>query len=318
MQTNSAFDAIRKIDAEYKKPNQGPRDYTANHYYWFGAENIPSKEVPGGRIARCRVTPVVRAILWDHIDLIPMEMREPGYLRDFDPIARKFALCGYVVQPGYIAEQIEEAYGASKANPESLTTGIQGVVELTPLRGWDPPSVEALEIDNLFFPEHVGVNEEGEEEDLLPKTYTELRARIKTVQGGISSGEVIVDPKYKKLLVQIGDLMLASLDISEVNDQLVLDATHACFERSKNDRNEKSTYDARDFRALKRLEQVRRDHALAKLASQHNNLQDTVIELLKNQGPKESLTTDTIAAIGSVMGKAIVDALAEKEAKPKK
>ncbi len=318
MQTNNAFDAVRQQEAIYKKPQAGTRDYAANHYYWFGAESVPFLGLPNDRIERCRVTPVVKDIVWDNVDLIPMEAREPGYLQGYDPITRRPTLCGYAVLPGYTAEHLEEMYGANKSNAGALTSGIQGVVELFPLRGWDPYAVEALGVDELYFPEFQGLDEEGRQIDQLPKTYREMRERILQVQKDLHDDEKLVDPKHKKLLIQLGDIMLQSLEVSEVNDELVLDNTHACFERSKNDKNEKSTYDARDFRALKRLEQVRRDHALAKLATQSNNLNDTVVALLKNQSPKESLTAETITQIGSTIGKVIAEALNEKAEKAEK
>lgn len=228
-------------------------------YIWCASETIPHKEVAGGFINRCLVTPVLALPVWDKGEEVPDEMvvryRNGG----------SEAL--YLIPPTPIFRTIIKEYGH------------WGVVELTSLRDMEPERVADLDIDNFVFP------------DGIPGTYSEITACLNKALKALGHDET--SKVYRGCIAD----MQKSVNICQGFDVALVDEAEAAIERSKTDSKYAgmSTYDEFSMRALARLERERRDHALLHQADTQKEIVGALPDLIKGLAVGQANSTQALA-----------------------
>lgn len=166
-------------------------DERVNRYVWYAGEDLPWPEIKGGRIKRCRVTPIVPFLIWERINDVPEDMRK-AVRKDW--MDRSHQEAQYEIRPQGIFDAVMGQYH------------LWGCRELTALRGMSERQVAALNIDSTFAPWH---------SDEIPKPYSQIEDHIR-----LTLGANYMTP----LLRSVGQEMLASITASRAYDQTFVDA----------------------------------------------------------------------------------------------
>lgn len=237
-------------------------------FIWQCVEDLPHEEVMGGWIERCRVMPIVKRYRWESYDALSEDQREPGMVRR-DKEGR-IAEAAYSILPGHIFKTVMDQFEP------------RGVVEFKAIRGISSPQAFArLNIDGLFFPQR---KDRDAKIDEIPRAYTAIRNRIEEVRAELVAGQHDYSPQDRAILIEIADQMLHGVQVARSADVALLDESERELELGRNNPQYKQVYDARDLRALQRLERNRKDYAVEEMAKQQNSVTELLAKTLANQG----------------------------------
>lgn len=282
----SAADRWAKQEAEAEMRRR-PEDTNVSmiRFVWQPVEDMPHAEVIGGKIERCKVMPIFKRLVWDNIDSLSPELIEPGYRRRRQG-DQKDTEAAYAIQPGYICQSVLEEFGP------------RGVIELEALRGVErPEEFTSLRIDSLFFPDEFMARQDKDGKDRGPLTYEEIRQRVIEVKAKLVAGEFGYSDEQRRKLALVADDFTKAVRVAEDSDNALLDESEREMELGKSDRRYKQVYDARDIRALRRLNRQHKDKAIHDMAKQHTSITDVVAKVLEKQTEVASSNKDLVKEI---------------------
>ena len=274
------FDQYDELTAAQKDPRAVTQNIHEKHYVWYPGEDIPHPEVVGGAIFRGRVAPILGTPKWEPWEAVPEPMRTRVRGRDSmgNPTEAQYLIPAFAIFRT-IMKDYEE----------------WGVCDLTAVTDWDAKAVKELRIEEVFFPNGVA------------PTYDGIENQIRST---------MLPSENRATYEAIAQDMLRGIEQCRRFDMLLVDENETNIEKSKSHPGYTSTYTPHSLRALKRLNRVRKDHAISQVATRQNAIVDQLPELIKGVAAQQGagLTPEHLAAFAQAIGQQIVQGLKESGA----
>lgn len=315
MSTATPLQAIRETQSGVNAMIPRRENVMGTRYSWFALDHIYHEDINAmtngrnrGHMPRLKWQPIIRAPRWVHAGALgDGAASEVVARRNPDPTNNKMREEMYWIKPSSIQASLNSLYAE------------RGLVDSQVLRYAELDVFEALQLDDLFFPE---------DEANLPRTFKACEARIiLQLEKLRASQPVTPDGRALRLsaetipsIVKIGEEMLQSLRISARYGRICIDERHAEMEKAATDTTGKyrGTYDDRERRLLEWLEITPRNQALEKIALDSNQLPQVITQManvVAAQAMQQPQQMD-VAALGAAIGASLAKELAPLMAKP--